>query len=362
MSCPQMLAALDGGSEWFAPATERDRLRGRRTRCAQPRAPAPDTPGSSRRPARRRTSRAPSSRPRRRPRSPACSPAYHPESTASSGIACSSRQPTTSSISSAAGTPTDSPPSWQRAAPLTSARRRRPPVLRRVQGRVRRHRLHRRDACGGAEFVASTTSPSACASPPTSRRGIPGSFVYLYAPDLDAIGHKRGWQSDEWVAALEQVDAAARTSRDALAPGTGVGGHGRPRHGRRARGTGTCCSPTATTSSRVSATSAASRGCCTSTPSPATAAAVLDALARGRGSTFLGALARRGDRRRPVRRRGSRRRPRASATSSSPLASGIAYYDDRLDDKGAQRDGRAARLAHGRGADRAARSDSARSR
>jgi hypothetical protein len=50
----------------------------------------------------------------------------------------------------------------------------------------------------------------------------PGSFVYLYAPDLDAVGHRRGWQSDEWVATLERTDAAARALSSALARGTGV--------------------------------------------------------------------------------------------------------------------------------------------
>lgn len=50
----------------------------------------------------------------------------------------------------------------------------------------------------------------------------PGSLVYLYAPDLDAIGHKRGWESDEWIAALERVDAAARRLAASLDGGTGV--------------------------------------------------------------------------------------------------------------------------------------------
>lgn len=50
----------------------------------------------------------------------------------------------------------------------------------------------------------------------------PGSLVYLYAPDLDSVGHKRGWQSDEWVATLERMDAAARTLAGSLAAGTGV--------------------------------------------------------------------------------------------------------------------------------------------
>ncbi|WP_127475004.1 alkaline phosphatase family protein [Microbacterium sulfonylureivorans] len=50
----------------------------------------------------------------------------------------------------------------------------------------------------------------------------PGSLVYLYAPELDGIGHRRGWQSDEWVVGLEKVDAASRTLAGALAPGTGA--------------------------------------------------------------------------------------------------------------------------------------------
>lgn len=50
----------------------------------------------------------------------------------------------------------------------------------------------------------------------------PGSLTYLYAPELDGIGHKRGWQSDEWVAMLERVDAAARVLAASLSPGTGV--------------------------------------------------------------------------------------------------------------------------------------------
>jgi len=50
----------------------------------------------------------------------------------------------------------------------------------------------------------------------------PGSFVYLYANDLDVVGHKRGWESDEWIAALERVDAAARTLANAASATTGI--------------------------------------------------------------------------------------------------------------------------------------------
>jgi predicted AlkP superfamily pyrophosphatase or phosphodiesterase len=32
------------------------------------------------------------------------------------------------------------------------------------------------------------------------------SLVYLYVPELDQAGHAKGWQSEEWTAALEQLD------------------------------------------------------------------------------------------------------------------------------------------------------------
>lgn len=50
----------------------------------------------------------------------------------------------------------------------------------------------------------------------------PGSLTYLYAPELDSVGHKRGWQSDEWVATLERADAAAAALARAIASDTGV--------------------------------------------------------------------------------------------------------------------------------------------
>jgi hypothetical protein len=74
----------------------------------------------------------------------------------------------------------------------------------------------------GAEFVAAADVAERTRLAADLAARHPGAFIYVYAPDLDAIGHKRGWQSDEWVAALERVDAAARTLRDALAPGTGA--------------------------------------------------------------------------------------------------------------------------------------------
>jgi hypothetical protein len=74
----------------------------------------------------------------------------------------------------------------------------------------------------GAQFVGSEDIGQRVRIAADLAARHPGSFVYVYAPDLDAIGHKRGWQSDEWVAALERADAAARSLSDALAPGTGA--------------------------------------------------------------------------------------------------------------------------------------------
>jgi hypothetical protein len=50
----------------------------------------------------------------------------------------------------------------------------------------------------------------------------PGALVYLYAPDLDSAGHRHGWESDAWASSLERVDAAAQRLAAALDRGTGV--------------------------------------------------------------------------------------------------------------------------------------------
>ena len=75
---------------------------------------------------------------------------------------------------------------------------------------------------GGAEFVAVDDLSARVARAAELAARHPGSLVYLYANDLDAVAHRRGWESDEWVHALERVDAAARALAGAVAPGTGV--------------------------------------------------------------------------------------------------------------------------------------------
>ena len=177
--------------------------------------------------------------------------------------------------------------------------------------------------------------------------------MYLYAPDLDGIGHKRGWQSDEWVAALERVDAAARALDAALARGTGVvvtADHGmvdvpRHRHVLLTEGDGLV--------DGVRHIGGEPR--------------MLHLYAEhGAHDERARRVARGGVRRAPGCSRAPRRSTRGCSGPSSdevrerigdvlvaPRA-GIAYYDDRLADKGAAEDDRPARLAHGRGAHRAA--------
>lgn len=47
-------------------------------------------------------------------------------------------------------------------------------------------------------------------------------IVSCYVPDLDRIGHERGWQSDAWIDALERLDGALARLVDRIPPGTGV--------------------------------------------------------------------------------------------------------------------------------------------
>ncbi|MCX6501102.1 MAG: alkaline phosphatase family protein [Microbacterium sp.] len=53
-------------------------------------------------------------------------------------------------------------------------------------------------------------------------RTTPGSLTYLYAPELDTVGHRRGAESDEWAFALEALDAGARRLHEAAGSEVGV--------------------------------------------------------------------------------------------------------------------------------------------
>ncbi|WP_345802592.1 alkaline phosphatase family protein [Microbacterium sp. AZCO] len=74
----------------------------------------------------------------------------------------------------------------------------------------------------GAEFVPAPNADTGAAIAADLAAQHPGSLVYLYAPELDGIAHRRGWESDEWAEGLETVDAAARSLAAALRPGVGA--------------------------------------------------------------------------------------------------------------------------------------------
>lgn len=111
------------------------------------------------------------------------------------------------------------PLSFQRAAPLSAA-------LDRPFFAVSRNEYARTGftvaTLGEAEFHGADDLGERVELAAELAGRHPGSLVYLYAPELDGIGHKRGWESDEWVAGLERVDAAARALAGALVRGTGV--------------------------------------------------------------------------------------------------------------------------------------------
>ncbi len=48
------------------------------------------------------------------------------------------------------------------------------------------------------------------------------SLVYLYVPELDRLAHERGWQSDAWVDALEELDGYVRALVAALPRDVGL--------------------------------------------------------------------------------------------------------------------------------------------
>ena len=50
----------------------------------------------------------------------------------------------------------------------------------------------------------------------------PPALAYLYVPELDTASHKHGWESEAWIAALEELDAAFGAFVPALGPRAGL--------------------------------------------------------------------------------------------------------------------------------------------
>lgn len=75
----------------------------------------------------------------------------------------------------------------------------------------------------GARYVPGRTIADrldslAAALADRSWRGI----AYAYVAELDVAGHERGWQSDEWVAALEELDSGVTSLARGLGPREGL--------------------------------------------------------------------------------------------------------------------------------------------
>lgn len=71
----------------------------------------------------------------------------------------------------------------------------------------------------GAKFVPATNPRSHVETAYEIAQSHPGSLVYCYLPQVDKAGHKHGVASGEWVAALEDIDAALAAR---IPPGVGV--------------------------------------------------------------------------------------------------------------------------------------------
>ncbi|KTR91146.1 nucleotide pyrophosphatase [Microbacterium testaceum] len=74
----------------------------------------------------------------------------------------------------------------------------------------------------GARFVPSNDLAERAATAAALATEHAGALVYLYAPELDTAGHRDGTESDRWITALERVDAAAQTLVSEAGPTTGI--------------------------------------------------------------------------------------------------------------------------------------------
>lgn len=102
------------------------------------------------------------------------------------------------------------PLTWQRAAPILdveASRGRACFVVSRAEyaGTGFTQAIQR-----GARFVAADDLDQRVRVAANLAGAHDGALVYLYTPELDKLGHAHGWESQRWTGMLERVDAAAR--------------------------------------------------------------------------------------------------------------------------------------------------------
>ncbi|WP_062464524.1 alkaline phosphatase family protein [Demequina soli] len=108
----------------------------------------------------------------------------------------------------------DDPETWQREPSLLAAAAGRGvPVATLGKHRFEGSGLTRA-ALSGGEFVGADRLSDRVDE--AIRRARTPGLTYLYWGDIDAAGHRHGWQSDEWVAALEDADQELRRLRARL--------------------------------------------------------------------------------------------------------------------------------------------------
>ena len=74
----------------------------------------------------------------------------------------------------------------------------------------------------GAEYRPATTIADRFAEARSLLEGAAGALVYLYVPELDQAAHAHGWESDKWLAILEQLDAELAAFERRMPRGTGL--------------------------------------------------------------------------------------------------------------------------------------------
>ena len=74
----------------------------------------------------------------------------------------------------------------------------------------------------GAEYRSATTIADRFAEARSLLEGAAGALVYLYVPELDQAAHAHGWESDKWLAILEQLDAELAAFERRMPRGTGL--------------------------------------------------------------------------------------------------------------------------------------------
>ncbi|MFT4305983.1 MAG: alkaline phosphatase family protein [Microbacterium sp.] len=74
----------------------------------------------------------------------------------------------------------------------------------------------------GAEIHGAVTLDERVELAAHLARAHDGALVYLYGPELDVVGHRKGVESEEWAFALEAVDAVVRRLHEAAGQTVGV--------------------------------------------------------------------------------------------------------------------------------------------